>query len=64
MNDCFLVVDDCGVRWDFNGHRVYTVEAEKEFIEMGLDVNQNGYPANSKDEALALLVKYGYMEEK
>lgn len=57
------IIDDCGYEWRWNGVRVYMVEAEKEMRQNGEDVEQNGYPANSWEDAVKLLEEYGYIGE-
>lgn len=54
-------IDDLGFEWVWDGMRVYCVEAEKEFIEMSLRVEQNGYPAHTEEEAEKALIDGGYI---
>jgi len=55
-------IDDNDYHWEWDGNRVYCLEAEKEMMENGEDVSQNGYPASSPDEALSILMAGGYIE--
>jgi hypothetical protein len=49
------LIDKNGYMWIWDGERIYNVDAEKEFIEMGIDVMQNGYPASTLKEAKRML---------
>lgn len=55
-------IDDNDYHWEWDGNRVYCLEAEKEMMENGEDVRQNGYLASSPDEALSILMAGGYIE--
>lgn len=51
------IFDASGEEWRWDGERVYMVSAEKELGK------QNGYPANTAEAALSLLLTEGYMEK-
>ena len=64
MNEIkYTVVDDNGYIWVWDGKRIYSLEGEKEFIELGIDIEQNGYGADTEDEAVAILISGGYIKE-
>ena len=63
MSEYKEFIDDLGEKWIWDGIRIYMVEAEKEFIEMGIDVMQNGYPASSIEEARRVLIWGGYIDK-
>lgn len=48
--------DANGVEWHFDGKRVYCPAGE--------DMKDNGYPADTLEEALILLDDYGFMWKK
>lgn len=52
------IFDALGYEWRWDGERVYMVAAEK-----GLG-KQNGYPANTAEAALSILLECGYMEKE
>ena len=51
------IIDNEGMRWIWDGTRVYLEEAEEEVGE------ENGYPASTYEKARKLLVEYGYITE-
>jgi hypothetical protein len=61
-NEYIYFFDINNDKWCWNGHRVYMLEAEVEFIQNGWDVGQNGYGAFSEAEALRQLVDGGYID--
>ena len=61
MKKSYLIRDDYGYSWNWNGSRVYCLEAEEEFIKNGDDPKQNGYGALSEDEAIQILISGGYI---
>ena len=63
MKNHLEITDDNGYHWVWNGSRVYCVEGEEEFIELRIDPKQNGYGAQSEDEAIEILISGGYIEK-
>ena len=57
------ITDDLGVVWRYSNGRIYSIEAEEEFIANGEDVEQNGYQCHSLFEAYRVLVEDGYIED-
>jgi hypothetical protein len=55
--------DENDYEWIYNGHRVYMVLAEAEFIENHDDVEQNGYGCFSLKDAYIQLLSGGYISE-
>jgi hypothetical protein len=47
-----IIIDECNEVWHWNGERVYMVKAEIEFIQAGENVEQNGYFADTLEQAL------------
>ena len=45
------IIDACNEVWYWNGHRVFHLGAEIEFLQAGEDVEQNGYQAWNMREA-------------
>jgi hypothetical protein len=60
----YTICDRLGLHWEWDGTRVFCVEAEEEFIADGIDVAQNGYPADTWAEAIKVLIDGGYIEPK
>lgn len=58
----YTVIDDNGLHWEWDGTRIFCIEAEEEINEMGEDSSQNGYAANTWVEALQQLIDGGYIE--
>jgi hypothetical protein len=57
------IVDDEGYVWAWNGRRIFCLQAEEEFIEEGIPISQNGYPAKTWDDAVKLLITDGYISD-
>ena len=57
------IVDDNGVEWQYNGTRIFSEEAEAEFIANGDDPEQNGYQAYNMVSAYKVLVEDGYIDD-
>lgn len=53
MNYTWL--DDYGYHWEWNGSRIFCIEAEKE------EPISNGYPAYTEEEAIEVLIDGGYI---
>ena len=57
------IKDNFDVWWIWDGRRLYVPEADIEYIEMGLDPNENGYHVDNMEGALEILAKGGYIDD-
>ncbi len=55
--NCSIIVDDYGAVWSYIKPRLYMEAAERE------EPDSNGFYIQSLDEAIALLIEYGYISE-
>jgi hypothetical protein len=60
----YTFFDANGVRWDWNGYKVYVPLTEEELKKAGIPEEQNGYYADSLENALDILADGGYMERE
>jgi hypothetical protein len=56
MDTRYCIIDDIGEVWAWDGERLFLVSAELE------DVECNGYPCYYLEQAVDLLIEYGYIE--
>jgi hypothetical protein len=55
-------IDNNDEMWIWNGNRVFCVAAEKEFMELGINVEENGYPASTRKQAEKILTDDGLLD--
>lgn len=58
------IKDSLGFIWFWDGRRVYMPECDEIFALEGLDPEENGYPANTFEEAINVLKDGGYLDEQ
>ena len=54
-------ITDCnGILWIWDGKRLFCQDAEAEFLEKGIPVEQNGFQCGTLPEAIRLLESNGH----
>ena len=61
MIEYFEIYDSEGMRWHYDGERIYMLEAEIEMVLNGEDTAQNEYVAHTPEQAIERLIEGGYI---